>query len=173
MGVRIPGSTDGFASAVGTIVGQQVSVAGARTLLGRIVERHGETHPLDPAFRQFPTAEVLADADLDGLGLTNRRIATIGALARAVANDEIDLDPVADRDRTAHQLLALPGVGPWTVNVIRMRVLGDPDVLLHTDLVIARELARIGATEKDHAQWSPWRSYVTAMLWATVGKRRA
>ncbi len=173
VGVRIPGSTDGFASAVGTIVGQQVSVAGARTLLGRIVERHGEPHPLDPAFQQFPTAEVLAEADVTGLGLTNRRIATIGALATAVATGEIDLDPVADRDRTAHQLLALPGVGPWTVNVIRMRVLGDPDVLLHNDLVIARELARIGPTENDHAQWSPWRSYVTAMLWATVGKRSA
>ena len=170
VGVRIPGSTDAFASAVGTVVGQQVSVAGARTLLGRIVERHGDEHPLDPAFRQFPSAATLADADLTGLGLTTRRVATIGALANAVASGEIDLDPIADRERTAAQLLALPGVGPWTVNVIRMRVLGDPDVLLANDLVIKRQLARLGATEKDHAQWSPWRSYVTAMLWAKVGR---
>lgn len=170
IGVRIPGSTDSFASAVGTIVGQQVSVAGARTLLGRIVERHGEIHGLDPAFRQFPSAAALADGDLTGLGLTTRRIATIGTLATAVASGKIDLDPIADRERTAAQLLALPGVGPWTVNVLRMRVLGDPDVLLTNDLVIKRQLANICATENDHAQWSPWRSYVTAMLWAQVGR---
>ena len=130
---------------------------------------HGEMGRKDFFGYAFDT-DGSGDADLTGLGLTTRRVATIGALANAVATGEIDLDPIADRERTAAQLLALPGVGPWTVNVIRMRVLGDPDVLLANDLVIKRQLARLGATEKDHAQWSPWRSYVTAMLWAKVGR---
>ena len=172
-GIRIPGATDGFASAIATIVGQQVSVAGARTMLGRLVARHGRVHRLDETLREFPDAETLASADLTRLGLTNRRIRTIAALAERVADGAIDLGPTADRESTASQLLDVPGIGPWTVNVIRMRVLGDPDVLLANDLIITRLLDAIGAPGKTHAQWSPWRSYVTTALWAQVGQGEA
>jgi AraC family transcriptional regulator of adaptative response / DNA-3-methyladenine glycosylase II len=172
-GIRIPGATDGFAAAIATIVGQQVSVAGARTMLGRLVARHGRVHRLDETLREFPDAETLASADLTRLGLTNRRIRTIAALAERVADGAIDLGPTADRESTASQLLDVPGIGPWTVNVIRMRVLGDPDVLLANDLIITRLLDAIGAPGETHAQWSPWRSYVTTALWAQVGQGEA
>jgi AraC family transcriptional regulator of adaptative response / DNA-3-methyladenine glycosylase II len=164
-GIRVPGAVDGFELGVRAILGQQVSVAAARTLAGRLVERCGK--PLTVArgalTHAFPDAASVADADLDGLGLTGARVRTLRALARAVADDGLVIDPIADRDDVRRRLLALPGVGPWTADYIAMRALGDPDAFPATDLVIARALGAGGAVRAE--QWRPWRAYAAMHLW--------
>jgi AraC family transcriptional regulator of adaptative response / DNA-3-methyladenine glycosylase II len=161
-GVRVPGAVDGFEAAIGAIVGQQISVAAANTLMGRIVS---STTPADSGFVTFPSSDRLKDADLADLGLTTRRQTTIATVADAVSSGAIVLDATADRHETKRALLSLPGIGPWTADVIAMRALSDPDVLLASDLVIGRRIEEIGARNSD--RWSPWRSYVTCTLWAT------
>lgn len=167
-GLRLPGHVDGFEVAVRAVVGQQVSVAGARTVLGGIArdygtpvtlalaERHGLTHA-------FPSPEQLVD--VTGVPMPRSRQQTISALAKAVASGEVDLDPGADRDATREQLLAIKGVGPWTAGYISMRALSDPDVLLETDLVVRRELERSGIDLARTETWKPWRSYAAVHLW--------
>ena len=175
-GVRVPGAVDGFEAAIGAIVGQQISVAGARTLLGRLVEQTSGSDPFGPAegrsgsdpsrpFAVFPNAHELLEADLSEVGLTGRRIATIKALASAVAAGELNLDIGVDRHEARRRLLALPGIGPWTADVIAMRALGDPDVMLDTDLIIRRRLEALDIT--DTTMLAPWRSYAACTLWAT------
>ncbi len=161
-GVRVPGTVDGFEAAIGTIVGQQISVAGANTLMGRIV---ASITKAQSGIVTFPSAEQVQNADLADLGLTMRRQTTITAVADAVCSGSIVLDATADRHETRKDLLSLPGIGPWTADVIAMRALSDPDVLLDSDLVIRRRLEETGALSPD--RWSPWRSYVTCTLWAT------
>ncbi len=163
-GVRVPGSTDAFESAIGAVVGQQISVAGARTLLGRLVSPATD-NPDDGEQYCFPTPAQLAAADLTTCGLTGRRIDTIRALTDAVLQERITLDVRANRDDVRSQLLALPGIGPWTADVIAMRALGDPDIMLASDLVIRRRLEALDLASTDHL--SPWRSYAACTLWAT------
>jgi AraC family transcriptional regulator of adaptative response / DNA-3-methyladenine glycosylase II len=164
-GLRVPGTVDGFELAVRAVVGQQISVSGARTLLGRIVERCGA--PLDPPrdglTHAFPTAAALADADLAGVGLTGARVRTLRALASEVASGDLVLDPVADRAETRARLAAIEGVGPWTVDYVAMRALADPDAFPATDLVLRR---RLGADATARAQrWRPWRAYAAMHVW--------
>ncbi len=168
-GIRVPGAVDGFEAAVRTVLGQQVSVAGATTLAGRLVRACGT--PLDLAdgglTHHSPTPEGLAAADLTGLGLTTARAATVGALAAAVAGGRIDLSPAADRDETIARLLALPGIGPWTAALIAARALGDPDTLPASDLALRRATGLDTRALLAQAEtWRPWRSYATFALWA-------
>jgi len=167
-GLRVPGSVDGFELGVRAILGQQVSVAGARTLAGRIVAAYGEPLPEPDGRleRAFPTAEVLAEADLDGLGLTGARVRALRVLAAEVASGRLPLDPGADRQQTRLRLLALPGVGPWTAEYIAMRALADPDAWPASDLVLKRRLATRGG---DPESWRPWRAYGALHLWADAG----
>lgn len=169
-GLRVPGTVDAFETAVRTVVGQQVSVSGARTVLGRLVAEAGET--VDLALAQelglthaFPTADALAALDPETLPMPRSRGRTVVGLAHAVASGDLSLDPGVDRDQTSAALLRLPGVGPWTVGYVRMRGLGDPDVLLETDLVLRRILDARGAGPDDTRRWSPWRSYAGMHLW--------
>jgi AraC family transcriptional regulator of adaptative response / DNA-3-methyladenine glycosylase II len=165
-GLRSPGTSDGFETAVATVVGQQVSVAGARTVLGRIVAALGEPVPGED-WRLFPAPRTLAEADPASLPLPRARARCVTALARAVAGGELDLDPGADRDDIRARLLALPGIGPWTADYLRMRAVADPDVLLTSDLVVRRAATELGVDLTDGApQWAPWRSYATHHLWA-------
>lgn len=172
-GLRVPGSPDGFETAVFAVVGQQISVAAAATLVGRIVGRFGAPIDCRPDVDgqkalAFPTPDALADADFDGLGLTNRRQTTIRAVAVAVA-DGLLLAPGADRDETRQRLLELHGIGPWTADYLALRALGHPDVLLDTDLVVRQVADRLGVADSltdRSAEWSPWRSYATHHLWA-------
>lgn len=127
-GLRVPGTMDGFELALRAIVGQQVSVKSATTVFGRFVERYGQ--PIDTPFpvldRLAPTAEDVAAADLSqliSLGLTGKRAATVLHLAQAIADGSLLLDPSADTEQTRAQLLALPGIGPWTTEYIAMRSL--------------------------------------------------
>ena len=162
-GVGVPGAADGFEAAVSAIIGQQISVAGARTLLGRLVEAH---RVLVPSGRVvFPTAGHVAELDLDSIGLTTRRAQTIRALAIAVAEGELTIDVGGDRRDIREQLLKLPGIGPWTADVIAMRALRDPDVMLASDLVVKRRLDELGIEQT--SQWAPWRSYAACTMWAT------
>jgi len=165
-GLRVPGCIDGFELAVRAVLGQQVSVAAARTFAGRLVLRCGaavET-PIGALTHAFPTAAAVADADLAGLGLTGARVRTLRALAVAVADGALHLDPTADRDETRARLGALPGIGPWTVDYVAMRALRDPDAFPASDLVLRRRLGPDGAEQAE--RWRPWRSYAAMHLWA-------
>jgi AraC family transcriptional regulator of adaptative response / DNA-3-methyladenine glycosylase II len=161
-GVRVPGVADGFELLVRTVLGQQVSVASAHTFARRIIDAYGKPldAPVGSLTSRFPTSEALAEASYDGIGLTGGRIKTLRAVAAAHAAGEIVLDPSADREQTRARLLALPGIGPWTVDYVAMRGLGDPDALPSTDLVLKRRLAGL-----DPQRWSPWRSYAAMHLW--------
>src|SRR4051794_7085881 len=137
-GVRVPRSVDGFEMAVRAIVGQQISVTSARSTLSRMIRSatgpipEPETVAGERPLVGFPTADVVADLPDRAFGMPAARRETIRALARAVASGELDLDPGADRDRTAAQLMELPGVGAWTAGYVAMRAIGDPDVFLPT-----------------------------------------
>jgi AraC family transcriptional regulator of adaptative response / DNA-3-methyladenine glycosylase II len=161
-GLRVPGSTDGFELLARTILAQQVSLAAAHTFARRIVAAYGKPldAPVGSLTARFPTSEALADASYDGIGLTQSRVRSLRAAAGAHAGGDLTLDPTADRDQTRAALLALPGVGPWTVEYVAMRALGDPDAFPGTDLILARRTA--GA---DPTGWRPWRSYAAMHLW--------
>ncbi|TQM76906.1 DNA-3-methyladenine glycosylase II [Thermopolyspora flexuosa] len=162
-GLRVPGAFDGFEMAVRAVVGQQVSVAGARTLLGRLVARAGER---TADGHLFPTAERLADADLAGLGLTERRVRTLRTLAERVARGEIDLDGAQDPAEVTVRLLAVPGIGPWTAGYIAMRALRDPDAWPDGDLGLRRAMRRLGIGDDEIGRWRPWRAYAAQYLWS-------
>ena len=174
-GIRSPGHSDPVELSIRTVLGQQISIGAARTHLTRLVDDAGEPLPEDMAGgavdRLFPTAEAIAELPDDSWALPRRRIETLRALASALATSEIDLGPGCDRDESAARLLKLPGVGPWSVGYIRMRALGDPDVLLSSDLGVKRALDALTESggEITPAQLEaarPWRSYLTHLLWA-------
>jgi AraC family transcriptional regulator, regulatory protein of adaptative response / DNA-3-methyladenine glycosylase II len=175
-GIRLPGAVDGFELAVRAIVGQQVSVRAARTLVGRIVADVGT--PItgtadDQITRLFPTPEQLSVAPITSLGLTIARAATIRRLAELVAADKLDLSGAADPDATIETLLAIPGVGPWTAAYVAMRSLRDPDAFPASDLGVRVGFERLGlpsslAAIRDRAErWHPWRGYAVMHLWNT------
>lgn len=173
-GLRVASHVDGFEVAVRTIVGQQVSVAGANTVLGRQVPLRGT--PVDLALaaelgltHAFPEPEAFAEADPGDLGMPRSRAATIILLAGEVADGSLDLRPGVDREATRAQLLALRGIGPWTADYVVMRALAHPDILLTTDLVLRRELEHRDITPARAERWSPWRSYAGMHLWRASG----
>jgi len=177
-GLRVPGAVDGFELAVRAVLGQQVTVAAARTLAARLVARFGA--PIDTGdaalTRLFPSAPTLASADTDALGqlgIVRQRQAAIQALARAVADDTLDLSPHADVPATVQALQALPGIGAWTAQYIAMRALRWPDawpagdVALHQALgITGTPRARQQACEARATAWQPWRSYAVMRAWA-------
>ena len=164
-GLRVPGAVDGFELVMRAVLGQQVSVAAARTFAGRLTQRCGTA--LETArgtlTHSFPTAAQVAAADLAGLGLTTARVATLRAVALAVA-DGLSLEPTADRAETRAALLALPGIGPWTADYVAMRALGDPDAFPADDLVLRRMLGTQAASTAE--AWRPWRAYAAMHVWA-------
>ena len=175
-GLRAPGAVDGTELAIQAVLGQQVSLAAARTLASRLVTAHGDVIKIaDPTLTHlFPHAAAIAEADLARLGVPATRRATLRGLARAVAGGTLALDPGADRNETYQQLLQVPGIGEWTAGYIVMRALGDPDTFLASDLGIKKAGVRLGigsnprAISEHAAAWRPWRSYATHQLWATL-----
>lgn len=175
-GLRIPGHVDGFELAVRAVLGQQVSVAGARTLAGRLVAALGA--PFEEAdgtlTHVFPTPAVVAGADLSGLGLTGGRVRALHALAGAVADGRLSLGRGADPARTTEGLVALPGLGPWTASYVAMRALGDRDALPVGDLGLRRALERLGRPGDARSlaamaeRWRPWRAYGAQHLWTSL-----
>jgi AraC family transcriptional regulator of adaptative response / DNA-3-methyladenine glycosylase II len=176
-GLRVPGCADGFELAVRAVLGQQVSLAAARTFGGRLVARFGEPiqTPNPGLTHLFPAPDALAEADLEAIGLTGRRAATVRALAVAVRDERLVLDRGADREESVAALLALPGIGPWTAGYIAMRALGGPDVFLPNDLGLRDAMRRLGMAGDPRAmaaaaqRWSPWRSYAAMYLWGSLG----
>jgi len=171
-GLRVPGAVDGFELATRAIVGQQVSVKAARTLLGRLAATAGS--PLDdglpgPALR-FPAAAAIAAmpvAELARIGLVRTRAEALHRLANEVAGGALRLDPGAEVESTLAALVALPGVGPWTAHYIAMRALRWPDAFLAGDLIVRRQLGVRTAAEAERASaaWRPWRAYAVMHLW--------
>ena len=176
-GRRVPGAVDGFELAVRAVIGQQVSVAGARTVAARLVLAAGETLPDTDGVvtHLFPTPAALAqlaEASPAAFAMPAARRRALGALAHAVEGGAVALDAGADPDELRRSLVALPGVGPWTAEYVAMRALRDPDAFMATDLGIRRGASARGLTEDPgglvaHAEaWRPWRSYAMAHLWA-------
>jgi AraC family transcriptional regulator of adaptative response / DNA-3-methyladenine glycosylase II len=172
-GIRVPGAVDGAEMAVRAVIGQQVSVAGARTVAGRLVTAYGKplTRPDGGLTHHFPAPDVLANVDPEQLPMPRARGRSVVGLARAVATGQLDLDPAAERDAAVAALRALPGIGQWTQDYLLMRVLGDPDSFLTTDLGVRRGLERLGVAGDPAAAtaaaeaWRPWRSYAVMHLW--------
>jgi len=178
-GLRIPGVWDPFECAVRAVLGQQVSVAAGCTLVARLVARAGTEirSGTDGLTHLFPTAANLAAADLEGMGMTRARIATLHALARAVVERRLDFS-AAPEDLVA-ALRALPGIGPWSAQYVALRALMEPDALPAGDLVLRRTAAPAGRTltarelEERANAWRPWRSYAVMHLWRAVHGHRA
>jgi AraC family transcriptional regulator of adaptative response / DNA-3-methyladenine glycosylase II len=171
-GLRVPGAWDGFELAVRAVVGQQVSVRSARTVLGRLAAALGEPVPgvRDELAWIFPSASRVAEAEpaeIARAGLTTARARTIVELARAVTTSDLVLHPECDVERALARLVAIRGIGRWTAGYVAMRALRWPDAFLEGDLVVRRAL---GVTRPAQAlaraeAWRPWRSYAVIHLW--------
>ena len=180
-GLRVPGSVDGFETAVRAVLGQQVSLSGARTRTARLVALAGQRDvPGQPALWTFPSPEALDDV-LSGapeasgaaaIGLPSARGRALSALCRAVARGDLAVDVGVAPVELSSALVALPGIGPWTASYVAMRALGDPDAFLAGDLGARRAAARLGLPDRPaalsaHAErWRPWRAYALMHLWS-------
>jgi AraC family transcriptional regulator of adaptative response / DNA-3-methyladenine glycosylase II len=172
-GRRVPRTTDPEEFAIRAVIGQQVSTAAARTHAGRLVKAHGE--PIEDRdgglTHLFPTTAQLAELDPESLAMPRSRRDTLTTLVEALP--DIGLSIGGDWQRARVELAALPGIGPWTVESVAMRALGDPDAFVATDLGVRAAAAALGLPAKPadlirrSAQWSPWRAYAVQHLWAT------
>lgn len=178
-GIRVPGATDPHEMLVRAMIGQQVSVAAARTALSRLVDALGEpVEGLDVSEREparlFPTMAAIAERGHEVLRGPAARVRAVIAAAEALASGAVTLTAGDEGARQREALLALPGVGPWTADYVRMRVTGDPDVFLPGDLALRAGAASVGlpADARELDGWarrvSPWRSYLSAHLWRAV-----
>ncbi len=176
-GRRVPGAADGFELAVRAVIGQQVSVPGARTVAGRLVHAAGEAlpEPDGTITHLFPTPAALAELaerDPGAFAMPAGRRRALVALADAVESGEVVIDPGADPLELRRSLVRLPGIGPWTAEYVAMRALRDPDAFMPTDLGIRRGARAIGLPDDPvrlvalTEAWRPWRSYAMAHLWA-------
>jgi len=174
-GRRVPRTVDPHEFALRAVLGQQVSTAAGRTHAGRLAAALGEPvdDPAGGLSRLFPSAAALAEADPAGLAMPQSRRESFAALARALASGQIDLSVGGDWLEARLRLDSLPGVGPWTVETIAMRALGDPDAFPASDLGVRAAARQAGlpatsaALTSRAAAWRPWRSYAVQYLWAT------
>jgi len=174
-GIRLAGAFDGFEVGVRAVLGQQISVAAARTIAGRFAQAFGEplSTPHAALTHTFPHPAVIATATLDSiarLGIIAARVCTVQSLARALDDGEISLTPGAEVESTLDKLRALPGIGEWTAQYIAMRALAWPDAFPHTDLGVMKALnernpARVVAVAE---LWRPWRAYAVMHLWRSL-----
>jgi AraC family transcriptional regulator of adaptative response / DNA-3-methyladenine glycosylase II len=171
-GLRVPGHVDGHEVAVRAVLGQQVSVAGARTVAARLVAEHGNplALPADGLTHLFPDATTLAGLDPERLPMPRARGRALTGLCRALADGDLALDRGPDRDDVRRHLLALPGIGPWTADYVALRALGHPDVFLPTDVGVRNALAALApsAGPDPSEAWRPWRSYALLHLWQSL-----
>lgn len=176
--IRVPGSWDLFEIGVRAILGQQVTVAGARTLTQRLVKQFGhpplEMAPTEVGLSNFPKPEHLIDAPIVEIGMPGKRAEAIRRYARLMLESpSLNSDP----STFAEQLLSIPGIGPWTVNYIRMRGLKDPDAFPRGDIALLRaaQHLRIADTMKEllnlAEQWRPYRAYATIALWKVLSEQ--
>jgi AraC family transcriptional regulator of adaptative response / DNA-3-methyladenine glycosylase II len=174
-GRRVPRTVDAPEFAVRAVLGQQVSTRAARTHAGRLVAAYGDpvSDPAGGLTHLFPETATLAGLDPGALALPQARRTTLTSLAGALATGEIDLSPASDWQQARVQLARLPGVGPWTIEVISMRALGDPDAFVAADLGVRRAAGDLGlpvsaqALSRHATAWRPWRAYAVQYLWAS------
>jgi AraC family transcriptional regulator, regulatory protein of adaptative response / DNA-3-methyladenine glycosylase II len=175
-GLRSPGHPDGVELLTRAVLGQQVSVKGARTLASRLVAATGEplTVPIEGITHTFPTAAAIAARAPTDFSMPAARARALINACRQMAAGDLVLDAGSDRDEAFRALVALPGIGPWTAGYVVMRALGDPDVFLPTDIGVRNALVGLGidSSPKAAAQlaesWRPWRSYALHHLWASL-----
>lgn len=179
-GSRVPGCWDGLEVAVRAILGQQVTVKAASTLVSRIVHRHGARYEgsVEGLTHTFPSADVLKDADLNELGIVGARIQAIQSLARRVVEGSLKIDCSVDTEVFINSICEIKGIGEWTAHYIAMRALNDPNAFPYSDLILRRAAAPEGETLtpkqlKERAEpWQPWRAYSVILLWRNHGWRR-
>ena len=172
-GLRVPGCWDGFEVAVRAILGQQVTVRAASTLVARLAARYGAAYQCaNPALTHiFPDAQTLSAAAMDSMGIVGQRIAAIQAVATAVAGNTLAIQRTTDTTDFVARICEIKGIGEWTAHYIAMRALGDPNAFPHSDLILRRAAAAPGAefTAKQLLQraevWQPWRAYAVILLW--------
>ena len=175
-GLRVPGAASGDELAVRAILGQQVSVAGASTLAGRLVARFGDhlPEPDGGLTHLFPTPGALLEGDPSSFSMPRARVETLFRLCAALDRGEIVIDGGLDRDEILRVLLALRGIGPWTASYVAMRALGDRDAFLASDLGIKHAFARLGEASDPRSitaraeRWRPWRAYANFHLWFSL-----
>ncbi len=175
-GRRIPRTVDAAELAIRAVIGQQVSTSAARTHGARVAQRLGEQieDPAGGLTRLFPDMAVLAQATGPVIAMPAARQRTLAHLASALASGQIDLGPGADWQLAREQLAAVPGLGPWSVELIAMRGLGDPDAFTATDLGVRQAAAALSlpaspaSLARRAAAWRPWRSYAVQYLWAVL-----
>ncbi|GGD17364.1 AlkA N-terminal domain-containing protein [Nocardioides daphniae] len=173
-GLRVPGHVDGCEVAVRAVLGQQVTVAAARTQASRLVATYGR--PVETTVaglgRLFPSADVVAGLDHGALAMPGARARALTTLASLVAGGELHLDRGEERAAVRERLLAVPGVGPWTADYVAMRALGDPDRFLPKDTGTRDALRRLGVDPARAGEisqrWAPWRSYAQLRLWQSL-----
>lgn len=171
-GIRVPGAWDPFELAVRAILGQQITVRGASTLAGRLVAALGEPYDGgDGLTHLFPTPQVLAGADLTGIGATGAQARTIRALATAIADQTLTIDASAGLEQFIERICRLPGVGPWTAHYVAMRACGEADAFPASDLGLRRAAGNgtpLSASDLSRRaeQWRPWRAYAAMYLWS-------
>jgi AraC family transcriptional regulator, regulatory protein of adaptative response / DNA-3-methyladenine glycosylase II len=178
-GLRVPGCWNGFELAVRAILGQQITVRGATTLAGRLVEKFGQRIcGLGSLTRLFPLPDALVDAKLETIGLPSARAETIRTFARAVAGGQVRFDGIVDFEAFRNRLCEIAGIGAWTANYVAMRALGEPDAFPSTDIGLMRAMRMSSARELERRAeiWRPWRAYAAMYLWSmgpsSVSKQR-
>lgn len=172
-GLRLPSGWDGFEIAVRAVIGQQVSVAAARTLTARLAQRHGTPLALgaEGLTHLFPTPDRLVDVDLTEIGLTRARADTIRGLSRALQDGRVDFLPERTLEDFTSRWVALPGIGPWTAHYMALRALGHPDAFPADDLVLQKAVPTDGVRMTAKAltaraeAWRPWRAYAVIHVW--------
>lgn len=173
-GLRVPGAWDPFEVAVRAIVGQQVTVRGATTLMGRMVERWGDRlETAAPLARLFPTPAALAEAEIETVGMPRARAQALRTLAAEVGSGRLVLASGADLESAVARMTELPGIGAWTAQYVAMRALGEPDAFPSGDLGLRQALAdgavpSAAAVEREAGAWRPWRAYAAMHLWASL-----
>jgi AraC family transcriptional regulator of adaptative response / DNA-3-methyladenine glycosylase II len=181
-GLRVPGAWDGFELAVRAVLGQQITVSGARRLAGELVASSGEHLPAPLAdvdaglVSTFPRPERLAEGALERLGMPRARVRALAGLAASVVLDPSLLQPGPDLESSVARLRSLPGIGEWTAQYVAMRALREPDAFPAADLGLLRAAAQWNVSAPTPAAlraraeaWRPWRAYAAQHLWTSAG----
>ena len=176
-GQRVPGAWDGFEIAVRAVLGQQISVAAARTLCVRLVQRYGALAKFaqNEEIHLFPDPHDLLDADLTAIGVTRARAHTLREMACAVCDGRVDFNDQQPLEQFVERWTALPGIGAWTAHYIAMRALRHTDAFPAADLVLRKAASRnvvplsTGQLQSMAEAWRPYRAYAVLHLWRSVG----